>query len=156
MKILKILLTLGAVLVLPLPGFAAYQNPTVVSNQPQSSGFVKVVFQFTGNAGEPTREREYLVRPNTTAIHLRNWVADTRAELDLLHTASIIPSLQTGQTVTALARVIPSPTAKEVWNEKHDRYRKYKDSGLLGATYASNLAALKADLEATYQAGFLD
>lgn len=143
-------------LVLPSVASAAYQNPVVESNQPQVSGFVKVTFRFDGNAGEPTRYREYLVRPTTTPTILRNWVADTRAELDLLYTASVIPSLQQGQTVSGLARVPVTPTAKEAWNEKHERYKRYKDSGLVSAALTTNLNALKADLEATYQEGFID
>lgn len=152
---MNIILTLFALL-FPSVALAAYQNPTVVSNQPQPSGFVEVTFQFTGNAGEPARERKYLVRPTTTATLLRNWVAETRAELDLLHTASIIPSLQPGQTVTALARVAHIPTAKEVWNEKYDRYIRYIGSGLVSAALTADLNALKADLETTYQDGFID
>ena len=153
---MKQLILLFAILVLPVSALAAYQNPTVISNQPQSTGFVKVTFAFTGNAGEPTRTREYLVRPTTTATLLRNWVDDTKKELDLLHTASVIPALQPGQTVTALARVTPPPTAKEVWNGKYERYKRYKDSGLVNAALTADMNALKADLEATYLDGFID
>ena len=154
---MKTLLTLCLVLVLmPSWVLAAYQNPTVVSNQPQSTGFVKVTFAFTGNAGETTRTREYLVRPTTTATLLRNWVDDTKKELDLLHTASIIPSLQPLQIVPGLARVAPVLTAKEVWNEKYERYKRYKDSGLVNAALTIDMNALKADLEATYLDGFID
>ena len=152
---MKTLLTLCMVL-LPSLALAAYQNPTVVSNQPQSTGFVKVTFAFTGSAGEPTRTREYLVRPTTTATLLRNWVDDTKQELNLLYTASVIPSLQPGQTVPGLARVDVPPTAKEVWNEKYERYKRYKDSGLVNAALTIDMNALKADLEATYLDGFID
>ena len=152
---MKTLLTLCMVL-LPSLVLAAYQNPTVISNQPQSTGFVKVTFAFTGSAGEPTRTREYLVRPTTTATLLRNWVDDTKKELDLLHTASIIPSLQPQQIVPGVARVAPVPTAKEVWNEKYERYKRYKDSGLVNAALTIDMNALKADLEATYLDGFID
>ena len=143
-------------LVFPSVASAAYQNPVVESNQPQPSGFVKVTFKFDGNAGEPTRYREYLVRPTTTPTVLRNWVADMKAELDLLYTASVIPALQQGQTVSGLARVPVTPTAKEAWNEKYERYKRYKDSGLVSATLTTNLNALKTDLEATYQDGFIN
>lgn len=152
---MKTLLTLYMVL-LPSLALAAYQNPTVVSNQPQSTGFVKVTFAFTGSAGEPTRTREYLVRPTTTATLLRNWVDDTKQELNLLYTASVIPSLQSGQTVPGLARVDVPPTAKEVWKEKYERYKRYTGSGLVNAALTTDMNALKADLEATYLDGFID
>lgn len=152
---MHILLTL-CLMLFPSLALAAYQNPTVLDNQPQASGFVKVTFQFTGNAGEPTRTREYLVRPGTTATLLRNWVAETRAELDLLYTASIIPALQPGQTVPALARVAPTLTAKEAWNEKHERYKRYSDSGLVSTALTADMNALKGDLESTYQSGFIN
>lgn len=143
-------------LLFPSVVMAAYQNPTVIDRQPMPSGFVKVMFQFTGNAGEATREREFILRPGVTAANVRNWVDDTKKELDLLHTAVVLPALQPGQTVTALARVAATTTAKEVWNGKYDRYKHFKDAGLLGATYASDLAAMKSDIEATYQTGFLN
>lgn len=153
---MKLLSVVCAMILFPSLVFAAYQNPTVQSRQQQSSGFVKVVFQFVGNAGEIAVQREYLVRPNSTATHLRNWVDDTKKELDLLHTASIIPALQSGQIVPGLARVEPAPTAKEVWNEKYERYNRYKDSGLVSAALTTDMNALKADLEATYLNGFID
>lgn len=139
---------------LPSLALAAYQNPTVQSRQQQSSGFVKVVFQFTGNAGEVTVQRDYLVRPNSTSTHLRNWVEDTKKELDLLHTASTIPALQPGQTVPGLARVEPVLSAKEAWAEKLERYLRLKEAGITAMD--SDLAALKTNLENTYQSGFLN
>lgn len=138
----------------PSLAVAAYQDPTVVDRQQQPSGFVKVVFQFTGNAGEQILRREYLVRSTTTVTALRNWVDDTKKELDLLHIASTIPALQPGQTVTGATRIITIPTGKEAWAEKLERYLRLKDAGIVAM--AGDLAALKADLEATYRVGFLN
>ena len=134
--------------------FAAYQNPTVLENNRQADGGGVILFEFTGNAGEPTVQRRFVVQPNATVTSLRNWVDDTIAELNLLQTARTLPSLQPGQTVTRLARTTPPPTAKQVWLDKLRRYLDLKNSDITAA--ASAISALKADLEATYQAGYLD
>lgn len=150
MRSLLILLMLLA----PSLALAAYQNPTVISNERQQNGFPRITFQFTGNAGEPVVRRAYVVSSSTTATTLRNWIANTIDELDLMHTAGTLAILQPGQTVPRLNRVNPAPTAKQIWRGKLDRYIHAKDSGI--TAIASALTTMKADLEATYQAGFLD
>lgn len=154
---MKMLQTFAAVVLIglmPSWGWASYQNPSIVSKQVQPSGFIKVTFEFAGDNGEPTVKREYLVRPTSTAAHLRNWVHTTKAELDFLFTASNIAGLQVGQTIPALAPTPDTPTAAQVWWTKMRRYLRVKDSGI--AALAADLATLKADLEATYQTGFID
>lgn len=144
---------LFVVLFLPSTVLAAYQNPTVVSNQRQSNGTVLITFAFSGNAGEPTVTRGFVVTQGTTAVGVRNWIDDTIQELDLVRTAETLPAIQPGQTVSRLARVVPARTAKQIWQEKLDRYIHVKDAGITAAS--AELATLKADLEATYQNGFL-
>ena len=139
---------------IPAWALAAYQNPTVLENNRQADDEGVILFEFTGNAGEPTVQRRFVVQPNATVTSLRNWVDDTIAELNLLQTARTLPSLQPGQTVTRLARTTPPPTAKQVWLDKLRRYLDLKNSDITAA--ASAISALKADLEATYQAGYLD
>ena len=142
-------------LLLPSISFAAYQSPTVVSNERQQDGSTRLVLRFTGNAGEPVVVRSYVVSRGTTAAILRNWIDGVMTELDLMHTAATLAALQPGQTVTRLAPTAPpAPTAKEVWLGKVDRYRQFADLGLTG-TAATDLTALLADINATYQAGFL-
>lgn len=133
---------------------AAYTSPQIVARDVQPSGYVVLSFVFSGNAGEPSVRRTFTVSQSTTATVLRNWVDAQMAELDLLYMASVIPSLQVGQTIPRLAPVNPAPTAKAVWLDKLDRYMRYKDSGITATNSA--IAALKADLESTYQAGYLD
>ena len=148
-----IALLLSFLLFVPSVGFAAYQNPTVIANERQANGFPRITFQFTGNAGEPTAVRSYVISASTTAAALRNWIADTIDELDLMHTAGTLSILQPGQTVPRLNRAVVTPTAKQIWVEKLSRYLAVKDAGITAAS--ADLAALKADLEATYQAGFI-
>jgi hypothetical protein len=139
----------------PSVTFAAYQSPTVISNERQQDGSTRLVFRFTGSAGEPTVVRSYVVSSGTTATLLRNWIDGVMNELDLMHSAATLAALQPGQTVTRLApSAPPAPTAKEVWREKVSRYQRLSIVGLTG-TAATDLAALLADINATYQAGFL-
>lgn len=140
-------------ILLPTWSFAAYQNPTIISNDPIAGGFTRIGFLFTGNAGEPQVRKDFVINETTTAASLRNWVDDTIKQLDALRTAATLPALQVGQTITRLARTNPTPTAKQVWGGKLRRYMEVKDAGITAA--ASELSSLKADLEATYQAGFL-
>ncbi len=131
--------------------FAAYQNPTVVSNARQANGTVMITFAFAGNAGEPTVTRGYVVSQGTTATAVRNWIDDTIKELDLVRTAETLAALQIGQTVPRLARPADVPTAVRVCAEKLSDYLRVKDAGI--TAMAPEIAALKADIEATYVAG---
>lgn len=150
MSIAQFILTL--VLLLPSVSFAAYQNPVVNANELLSNGYSKITFEFTGNAGEPAVTRVFMVHRNTTPQELRYWVDDIIKELDLIYAASKLADLQPGQIVRRLARVEPPPTAKQVWLSKLHRYLQAKDAGI--AAMAAELAAIKDDLEATYQSGY--
>lgn len=135
--------------------FAAYQDPTIISNERQSSGTTKLIFRFNGDAGEPAVTREYAIGQDTTGPIIRNWIFNTINELNLMNTAATIPALQSGKTVPRLQPVPDNPSPKEMWLRKADVYDRLKDLGLTGQ-FATDLAALKADLQATYQTGYLD
>jgi hypothetical protein len=153
----RIIIVLALLFLMPSLSQAAYQNPTITANtsMPDGSGG-QITFQFTGNAGEPTVTKIYQVNPLTTPTTVRNWVDDTIKELDTLFTAKTLPSAQVGQTVTRLARVNNPQTPKQIWNEKLQRYLVYKDAGIASSAFTTDLNALKADLDATYQAGFIN
>lgn len=131
----------------------AYQNPTVISNDPIAGGFSRIGLLFRGDAGEPDVRKDFSITESTTAQSFRNWVDETIRQLDGLRTAATLPALQVGQTITRLARTAPALTAKQTWQAKFSRYLEVKDGGITAA--AAELAAMKSDLEATYQAGFL-
>ena len=141
-------------LLAPSMASAAYQNPTVISNERQPNGSTKLIFRFNGNAGEPAVTREFTVQPSTTATLLRNWVDTTINELDLMNTAANLASLQNGQTVPRLVPVAPAPTVRMAWRRKADWYAQTCTNGFAG-TIATECGTLKADIEATYQAGFI-
>lgn len=144
MLILMVLI-LGLV---PAVSFAAYQDPTIISNDGK-----QIVFQFSGDAGEDIKTMTYVVQSSTTQKAVREWVKDTIDELNGIRSAATLPALQPGQTVARLNRTAAARAAKETWNDKLARYLYVKDSGL--AASAAELAAMKTDLETTYQAGFL-
>lgn len=131
----------------------AYQNPTVIANDPIAGGFSRLGLMFTGNAKEPDVRKDFTINETTTATNFRNWVDETIRQLDGMRTAATLPAIQVGQVVPRLARTAPVPTAKQIWRAKLSRYLEVKDAGIVAA--AAELAAMKADLESTYQAGFL-
>lgn len=135
-------------MLVPAVGWGAYLDPQVLSNDGK-----QIVFQFAGDAGEESKIVRYVLQQGTTFKAVREWVKDTVDELNGIRTAAALPGLAVGSTVTRLNRTAALRAAKELWNEKLARYLQVKDSGLVAS--AAELAALKADLEATYQAGFL-
>lgn len=146
-------------LLCPSLAFAAYQDPVVISKEPRADGIVKLVVEFSGNAGEPSVRRDYNISASTTATAFRNWVYTTKQELNKLHTAATLPSLQKGQTIPALAPSTPDPpTAQQVWLEKANRAVRMKaviDAGVSDATLAADYAALVADLNSgSYNTSF--
>jgi len=150
-----IILLLLALLLVPHVAQATYQNPIVISNERLTVGSTKLIFQFSGNAGEPVVTREYMVGPATTATILRNWVDATLDELNLMHTAATLPALQPGQTVPRLAPVVPAASAKDVWRRKVANYAQFCTRSF-AASVATDCTTMKGDIESTYQAGFLD
>lgn len=132
---------------------AGYQNPEVVKNDPIAEGDARVTLQFTGNADEPTVQIVRVIPDGSTNQSIRNMVDGLLTQLDRKRTAATMPILKVGNTINRLAPVSPVPTAKQVWQAKLSRYLEVKDAGITAAV--AELAAMKADLEATYQAGFM-
>lgn len=142
------------VLIMPSISLAEYQVPENLEKVRLSSGQTKAKFEFKGNAvGEPTVIREFVGSQVTTNQSVREWVAETIKELDQLQTVDALPALQLGAKPTPANRASAAKTAKQTWREKYAAYLAAKDSGVVAIT--ADLATLKADIEATYQAGFL-
>jgi len=149
------ILFLLALLLMPSLAHAAYQDPTVISNERLSIGSTKLIFRFFGDAGEPAVTREYVIGPGTTAPILRNWVDATIKELNLMNAAATLPALQPGQIVPRLAPSVVPPSGKQVWLRKLRIYNEATSASLAGLVM-TDLSALKADLESSYQTGYLD
>ncbi len=142
-------------ILLPTWTYAAYQDPTVISNERAPVGSTKLIFRFLGDAGEPAVTREYVIGPSTTAPLLRNWIDATIKELNLMNTAATLPALQPGQTVPRLAPSVVPPSGKQVWLRKLRIYNEATSASLAGLV-TTDLSALKAELESSYQTGYLD
>lgn len=141
---------------LPATSFAAYQNPKVLDLIGQSDGGITALLEFTGDAGEPTVQKKFTVQPGTTKQSFREWVGDTIAELNKLSTIRKIPEIQIGQIVIPLAKTSPAAPAKQVWIDKFERYKSCSSVALSSAAYNTDCAAIKTDLESSYQAGFIN
>lgn len=131
----------------------AYNTATLVQKDPPGEDRrVRLVIEFTGNAGEPTVRREYYVGPNDTGQTIRRWAIDQAKNLGDVKT--IADALTVGQSINLAAITPPAPTAEEIWRAKVSRYQRMASLGLTGQA-ATDLAALKADIETTYVSAYL-
>lgn len=146
---------IAILLLVPTLSHAAYNAAEVDRNELTAAGAARLVTLFTGNAGEPPVRREYLVNASSTMAGYRQWVKATMDELNLMRAVGVLPGLQPGQTITPLNPVAPSLTAKETWHRKVESYAQSCALSFVGAV-ATDCAALKSDIEATYQAGYLN
>lgn len=142
---------------IPSMSFADYVDARVVSNEIQVDGRSLIVLSVRGDAGEMPVQLKYTVPANPSMQELRYAIHAKVSELNAAIAVSNSPAVRPGQTIAPLARpnpVPPAPTAKQVWRGKYGRYNSINDSGITAAS--AEKAALKADLEATYEVGFLD
>ena len=128
----------------------AYNTATILANDLQPNGTRVVKVRFTGNAGEPTKEATTTIDAGTTALELRRWAIAQAAQGDNVQTIGTLPALQVGQTLNVAPIAPPAPTAQQVWLEKVRRLVRLKALGLTNATAVSDVAALQADVDATY------
>jgi len=130
----------------------AYTTATLVAKDiPFDDGRTRITVEFAG-AGEPTKRLAYTVGPNDSLATLRAWI-DTQAA-NFVPAKTVADSLTIGQQVAVRAIVAPTPTAEQIWRAKVSRYQAMKDLGLVGQA-ATDLAALKSDIESTYLSAYL-
>jgi hypothetical protein len=131
----------------------AYVTATLVQKDPPGDDRrVHIVVEFVGNAGEPTVKREYYVAATDTLQSVRQWAIAQAASLAAVKT--VADNLTVGMSVNLTPIVPPAPTARQVWLGKVSQYKQFAALGLTG-TAAADLAALLADINATYETGFL-
>jgi hypothetical protein len=141
-------------LLMPSVSWAAYTTATTQSQSQAANGVVSVTISFTGNAGEQSVARVLTISSGTlTAEEVRRWVGDQLDNLNGIRTIANHASLQPGTVIPRLARTPVTLTAKQQWREDLEQYLRIKDAGVPGTE--DDLAAMRADLEARYQAGFL-
>jgi len=131
----------------------AYNTATLVlKDPPLADGRVQITVEFTGNAGEPAMRRQMFVGPTDTGQSIRRWCIEQAKNLGDVKT--IADSLTVGQSINLTPINPPAATPEEIWRAKVVRYARMKDLGLTGQA-ATDLAALKADIEATYVSTYL-
>jgi hypothetical protein len=152
--IMRFLWMVLVALIVPSVSLAGYQVPENIEKVRLSSGQTKAKFEFKGSAaGEPTVIREYVSSQGATNQSVREWVADTIAELDRLQTVDTLPALQLGAKPTPANRASAAKTAKQVWQSNASTCAQYK--GVFTGKLGEDVDAMCADAQATYQAGFL-
>lgn len=116
----------------------------------------RVQLELTRNDGPATKEW-FDAQGLTLAdirLDLRNKLAE-RVEREGMRDVLTGITVGTAIPITRPTVTPTTPTAKEVWLEKVSRYQRFREVGLTGGG-ATALTTLLADINATYQAGFLD
>ena len=135
----------------------AYQNPIITSKEITNAG-VRIFVEAVGDAGEETIRAERLITPKTTIQEVREWAwrlvneegPGRQTIADAITVNTPIPPLQPAPP--------PGPTPRQVWVDKAERLIRAKEAasaGLNAAAATADIATLEADVNATYQAGFI-
>ena len=149
-------LLLFILLLAPSLASAAYtDNATILRYEQDQNGAARLIMRFMGDAGEPIVDRPYNIVATSTVPRLRNWISQVVTELNLARTAGTAPQVAPGQILTGLAPTPAVATAKSVWRDKVRIYDGICTQSFTGAV-ATACTAMKADIESTYQAGFLN
>lgn len=153
---MPILLLLLVILLAPSLASAAYlDSATVLRYEQDQNGAARLIMRFQGNAGEPIVDRPYQIASDSTVGGLREWVRGVATELNLARTAGTAPQVASGTVINGAARAAQVVTPRGIWRSKVLLYTELSGKGFIGAL-GTALDTLKADIEATYQAGYLD
>lgn len=149
-----ILLILFAVLI-PSIGHAAYLDQgTVLRYEQDGNGAARLVIRFTGDAEDPIVDQSYTVTGSVTFPVIRRWIRATVDELNLKRGVGKMAQLTPSTVVNGLAAAAPAVVPKNVWRAKVENYRQSCTNGFVGEL-EKDCAALKSDIESTYQTTFL-
>jgi hypothetical protein len=132
-----------------------YTTATVIENTDGQDGNPILLVEFTGDAGEAPKREYAPMAVIATALQLRQWVKAIFDALNSRRTLAKIAALQVGQVIAPANTAAPVPTAEEVWLEKARRLVRVTAIGLTAAQAVTDLAALKADVNGTYQSVYL-
>lgn len=153
---------LVVMLTMPSLASAAYLDQgEILRYEQDQNGAARWIIRFTGTGSEPIVDRPYNIAsiPGTTPAQylllLREWIRGVVNELNLARTAGVHPAVASGTILHGATASAPTPTAKSVWRGKVSIFGQACAYGFTGAI-ATDCTALKADIESTYQAGFLN
>jgi hypothetical protein len=138
----------------------AYTTATIVKKDaPTQEGRVHLVIEFTGDAGEPPVQRDYVLDSDSTVPAIRTWVRDTITMLAGRKSIASNPSVAVGQVIPPAA-ADPAPTAGQLAQQLYfsDAARLVHMKQLVdaGGMLASNteFVALQTSVKATYLASY--
>lgn len=132
-----------------------YDTWTIVEKDPPApDGSVAIRIELTG-ATEVTKRIGYVIRGGTVPREIKNFIWAQATAVASKSIADLIPIGMTGPIVKPPDPAPPTPSAQDVWNAKVARYQAGKALALTNATAVSDLNALFADINATYQSAFL-
>ena len=130
----------------------SYTNWTVAEEDPPGpDGTVAVRIDLSGGP-EPIRRVAYTVDGNTTVPGLKAFIWSQSNTVARKAVAALITLGMTG----AITRPPdPVPSAQDIWNGKVSRYLAGKNLALTNPQAITDLNALFADINATYQSSLL-
>ncbi len=133
----------------------SYQMPATVvqRDEPRLDGSVLFTVEFLGDAGEPPARRQFVWGSDDTKLTMRAWATEQRRQLNGKRGSSAVV---VGETLAAVAPTVPTQAEldKATWLSKLQRYRTLAGLSFVGQA-ATDLSALKTDLETTYLTGYL-
>ena len=148
----------AAALLRPPPVAAAYTTATVHERQDLADGNTRVVWRFTGNAGEAPVFRDLIINGDTTPTTLRAWGIKVRDSLNNVKTVVAMPALQQGQSID-LTDIVVTPTDPNVnaWRAKARQLAWLESLGTPtgsagGLLMQQAIATLRGEVESDYAA----
>lgn len=139
-----------------IPSHAAYTAASVQGQEELGNGMVRYQIRFVGNAGEKLVVLPYEMVPAATEVltreALERWTDGVLKRLNV--SESVKGALIPGSTITPRAPVTPTRPAKAEWQLKARTCLAYKDH--FTGPLAADVNALCADVQRSYQKGFLD
>lgn len=139
----------------------AYNTATIVAEDaPDKDGRVHLVIEFTGNAGEAPKRRDFYIDGSTTALEMRRWAINEATRMTSGKTLADTAAIAVGQTFNLTPIVDPPPTQAELdrraWVEKAQRLARLRSLGTVtNSTLLTEINALADDVRTSYQAGWI-
>jgi hypothetical protein len=133
----------------------AIQSASYQANEQVGPDRYRVRIRIVTNDSRGTFE-QWFDATGDTAIEIRDAVSRQLAAMVAVdNQKNVLDGIAVGFNVPLTAPAAPAPTAKAIWREKVSRYKTLAGPAYSG-TAATALSALLADINATYQSGFVD
>lgn len=137
---------------------AAYLNEaTVLRHEQDANGAARLWMRFTGGVNDPIVDRAFPIPSSLTPAQafaaLKDWINTVANDLNVSRAAGTASQVTPGALIPGVASTPPVPSAKNLWRTKIQLFDQICGRGFGGGLMAA-CAAMQADIESTYQAGF--